>query len=75
MDQLVAGKAVYERIREVIVAVRPLVEPDGETRWLLEDLEDALLDLKLAIMDGNRVWTVSHVHECRQLLDELLGEL
>ena len=75
MDQLEAGKLVYLRVRELVKFVAKFESGEDEVVWLLEDLQDALLDLKLAVVDGNRVWAAEPAPECRRLADELLGML
>lgn len=75
MDPLAWGRQVYEQCREVLQTVRPFVAGNDELRWAVEDLDDALLDLKLAILDGNRNWAGEYARECRRLAEDLIDLL
>lgn len=51
-------------------------ELDDSLKWLLEDMEDALFDLKEAVIAADPRWTLHYTAECRSLvtkLDEMLG--
>lgn len=59
-------------------ATRELAVRHDRMRWAREDLEDALLDLKLAVLDFNADRAMEHFGEALGLLAEIrvmLGEL
>jgi len=76
MGEFEEAKSLYATTKMILADVKHAVELDDSLRWLLEDMEDALFDLKEAVIATDPRWTRHYTAECRSLLtklDEMLG--
>lgn len=65
------AKAVYARGRNILSLVKENMPLGDEMQWLAEDLEDALFDLKDALIQQNDYWMGRYVEECRGFMKEI----
>ena len=75
MDPFEYGKLIYKKSREIRDLALPASVTDDEVQWAVEDLDDALLDLKIAVGNEDLEWMISSAVECEQLAEELLDML
>lgn len=68
MNPLELAKAIYSDGKHLIDATRDLSVTDDFLRWTREDLEDALLDLKLAVMEQSASAIASGLYETMTLI-------
>jgi hypothetical protein len=66
------AQRVYRDGRLIIEATRDLAVTNDRVRWLREDLEDALLDMKQAILDLDETRADQHLFEAISLMAELV---
>lgn len=76
-----AARSLYREGKSVIDATRDLAAVDDLIRWAREDLDEALLDLKLALMeqdddeiDQRAAESVDLIREIRERFQTLRGE-
>jgi len=68
MDEFEFANSVYRDGRLLLEASRERAVLHDELRWAREDLEEALLDLKPAVMDLDRTSCVLYAHEAIALI-------
>lgn len=68
MSVFAAALRVYQQGRSLVDFTRATAEWDDPLQWLREDLSEAALDLKLAVIDGDRDRTAVYLDECRELI-------
>lgn len=71
MDEFEEAKAVYSVGKELIAFAREDGSANSKIEWLVDDLDDALLDLKEAVMTRNLAWTKIYARECKTLIADL----
>jgi hypothetical protein len=71
MGRVDDAKVIYALGRELIASARQEVLLDDSVKWLVDDLEEALLDLKQAVIDGPDAAIDLYTQECRVLLSKL----
>jgi hypothetical protein len=70
-----AATQTYQQSRLLVELIRDLTETDDQLLWLREDLVEAAMDLKLAVIDGDRDRTETNLAECRNLITAILTRL
>ena len=68
MDIFATALRVYQQARSLVDYTRAIAEWDDPMLWLREDLSEAALDLKLAVIDGDRVRAAIYLAECHELM-------
>ena len=68
MNPLEFAKAIYSDGKQLLDATRDLSVTDDFLRWSREDLEDVLLDLKLAVMEENTASIATGLYETMTLI-------
>jgi hypothetical protein len=64
---------LYEEGRRLIDATRELAVQHDRVRWTREDLEEALLDLKLGVLDGDAELVDEALTESAKLMSEMIS--
>ncbi len=78
MDDKMSVTDLYFNARQLLAATRSLRHRRDELRWTCEDLEDALLDLKLAYIGSDTPLADDFAQECIEFMEQissLVGQL
>jgi hypothetical protein len=75
MDDIEEARAVYAFGKLVISQAGTDLGSKPSIQWLVEDLEDALLDLKQSVLSRDLFWVRRYNAECRELMSKLSAML
>ena len=72
MDRFIEAEHLYGQSRRLIDVAKSTSMASDELRWAVEDLTEALLDLKLARIELDLEWVEQCIYECRTVAAEIL---
>jgi hypothetical protein len=75
MSDFDAARKLYRDAKQVIDVTRDLAVTNDALRWAREDLEDVLLDLKLAVIEINEAGLDELIRETRAAIAAVRREL
>jgi|GEM_PF-4975114 len=68
MDEIEEAKLVYGLGKTLIAEFKDKKTLEDHVVWAIEDLEDALFDLKESVIGGDLAWLRYYSLECRSLI-------